>query len=473
MPLVLLVALAAAPASAQATVSPTSAWTQFQADARHTGELDGPQAPYTQKWSLAVKPDGQQGLSAPVISDELGLAVAVGKTSVLGVSLNDGTQRFSLPRAAGPPSAPAIAGAGGRPIVLFTEGGSKAAGTKAGTSTTHDSDLRAVDLTTHKAIWGKPVKLAAPCRSGVTVSGGTAFVGDVKGNVTAVDTATGKTLWTHAVEGPRPPLVAAQGHVILATGAAQGAAPSAAPDLVSLDASTGREQWHTTLGTTGTVTSTPAILGDRVVVEFSDSSNSLTSAFALGDGSQLWSSKFFPTPFFQVTSPAASGGDVVAVDGGGDVRRMDADSGATRWDFALNETPTRAPAVSGDAVLLGLSDGTIDAIDASSGLLVWRSPEANGLVGSIAVGRDMFVAVRGGHSAGLVAYASDPGGELLAEHSPTEVRWPALVGWYALAAVIVVAVLYGLARLALGRLGPATFPDDESQMDDDTGEDES
>jgi len=100
-------------------------------------------------------------------------------------------------------------------------------------------------------------------------------------------------------------------------------------------------------------------------------------------------------------------------------------------------------------------------------VLVWRSEAAGGLIGPIAVGRDVFVAVRGGHAAGLVAYANDPAGSLLAEHSPTEVRWLALVGWYALAAVIVLVVLYGLARLALGRIGPATFPAEENEVQGD------
>ena len=255
--------------------------------------------------------------------------------------------------------------------------------------------------------------------------------------------------------------------MILATGPAQGTAPRTAPDLVALDASTGSEEWHTTLGTAGAVTSIPSISGDRVLVEYSDSASSLTSAFALGDGSELWSSKFFPTPFFPLTSASVTGNDLVAVDGGGDVRRVDGGSGDTQWNFALNTTSLRSPALSGDAVLLGLEDGTIVAIDASSGVLVWRSEAADGLVGPIAVGRDVFVAVRGGHAAGLVAYANDATGSLLAEHSPTEVRWPALIGWYALAAVIVVVVLYALARLALGRLGPATFPEDEDELQGD------
>ena len=427
-----------------------------------TGTAGGPQAPYAKKWSLPVKPDGQQGLSAPVISEDLGLVVALGKTSVLGAALADGAKRFTLARTAGPPSTPAIATVHGTDIVLFTEG-----------SKADDSDLKAVDLKTQKPFWDQPVSLAAPSRSGVTVSDQTAYVCDMTGNVTAVDLATGKKLWTHSVAGSGPPLAVAGGHVILAVGGgiAQATAPTVAPDLVSLAAATGREEWHTTLGTAGVVPSIPSILGDRVVVQVSNTTGSVANAYALGDGSELWSSKFFPTPFFQLTSPASTGGDLAAVDAGGDVRRIDAASGDTQWDYALNQTPLRGPVLSGNAVLLGLSNGSIVAIDASSGLLVWQSAKGDGLVGPLAVAQDVFVAVRGGHSAGLVAYANDPGGALLAEHSPTEVRWAALVGWYLLAAAIVVVVLVLLARLALGRLGPAQFPGDEDenpQDDEDT-----
>ena len=417
--------------------------------------MGGPQAPYAQEWALPVKPEGQQGLSAPVISQDLGLVVALGGTSVLGATLADGTKRFALPRVAGPPSTPAIASVHGADIVVFTEG-----------STADNSDLKAVDTKTQKPLWDQPVSLEAPSRSGVTVSGQTAFVADVQGNVTAVDLTTGKKLWTHAVAGSGPALAAAGGHVILAVGGgvAQTTAPTVAPDLVSLAATTGREEWHSSLGTAGVVPSIPSIIGDRVVVQVSNTSGSVTNAYALGDGSELWSSKFFPTPFFQAASPVATGDDLVAVDAGGDMRRIDGASGGTQWDFALNQTPLRGPVVSGNVVLIGLTNGSIVAIDASSGLLVWRSAQGEGHVGPIAVAQDAFVAVRGGHSAGLVAYANDPGSSLLAEHSPTDVRWAALVGLYLLAAAVVVVVLMLLARLALGRLGPAQFPDDDENV---------
>src|SRR5262249_2958326 len=145
---------------------PASGWAQFQANAAHTGAADGPTPPYRVAWSLPVPPEGEQGLSAPVLSDQLGLVVAAAKTSVLGVGLDDGTKRCSIPRVAGPPASPAIAKVDGHDAVVFTEG-----------STSDNAKLRAVDLGTKHDLWKHPVALPGPSRTGVTVLGSTAIVG--------------------------------------------------------------------------------------------------------------------------------------------------------------------------------------------------------------------------------------------------------------------------------------------------------
>src|SRR5437870_4484868 len=97
------------------------------------------------------------------------------------VSARPSTRAAAAPARQGPPAPAAVAEAGGREILLFTDA------TSDGTA-----ELRAIDLRTRKDAWDAPLPLKSVSRSGVTVEGNTAFLGDADGNVYAVDVATGK-----------------------------------------------------------------------------------------------------------------------------------------------------------------------------------------------------------------------------------------------------------------------------------------
>ena len=174
-----ILCLVAAPAFA-ARAGP---WPQFQGGPSHPGSTDGPAPPYRQAWAFPVAQVGDQAVSPPIIVGDQ--VITVGPTVVYGIDLATGRERWSIPRAAGPTSPPAVASVRGAPVLLYTEG-----------STASDAMLQAVELATRKPAWDSPLALGEESRSGVTVDGDTAFVGDESGRVHAVDVATGSERWS-------------------------------------------------------------------------------------------------------------------------------------------------------------------------------------------------------------------------------------------------------------------------------------
>ena len=91
------------------------------------------------------------------------------------------------------------------------------------------------------------------------------------------------------------------------------------------------------------------------------------------------------------------------------------------WSHQLNEVILRgAPVVSGDAVIVGLADGRLVAVDSASGQLIWQEDLTEGALGAVAISDDALIAVTGGPEAGLVALENDPEGTLVDVPSPTE-----------------------------------------------------
>jgi hypothetical protein len=116
------------------------------------------------------------------------------------------------------------------------------------------------------------------------------------------------------------------------------------------------------------------------------------------------------------------------------------------------------------------------AVGADSGHLVWESEATPGLTGTIALGPDVVVAVKGGKEAGLIAFEPDPEGTLVDLHSPTELDAGTTLSRYAVAAAVVLVGVLVPGRLLRRRLGPADLSggidrDDAGETEDeDEGE---
>ncbi|HET6776547.1 MAG TPA: PQQ-binding-like beta-propeller repeat protein [Actinomycetota bacterium] len=434
------------------------AWPQYQGGPSHPGMADGPPPPYRQSWAVPVAPVGQQGASAPVVAaDE---AIVVGPATVYGIDLSTGQERWTLARAEGPSTTPAVASVKGTAVLLFTEG-----------SSSSDAKLRAVELADRTPAWASPFAIGEQSHSGVTVAGGTAFVGDDAGHVFAVDLATGKELWSVLLnDGVQGPLTVADGTVYtvpqgrLEIGAA--ATPTGTPtpspspspsgqvigeenrlSLVALSASSGEPSWVVPLPAGTFFSSLPIAVGDSVYVAVSDGAfNGELLAVNAADGAVRWVHRGVG-PVWQTSSPTAAGGAVYVADGRGGVWKFDPADGRRLFDFQFNEFIRRSsPVVVGGTALVGVGDGRLVAVDASSGHEVWESRTGPGLVGGIAVAGELVLAATGGLRGGVVAFEPDPQGDLIDVTSPSVADPPRLVGNF----VIALAVMAVLIAVPLG-----------------------
>jgi len=478
--------LMARPALGQAAEPGTGfAWPQFQGGPSHLGVADGPAPPYRQSWTFPVEPLGQQGASAPIVArDE---AIVVGPDAVYGIDLSTGEERWTLARTVGASTTPAVASVKGTTVLLFTEG-----------SSSSDAKLRAVELADRKPAWRSSFALGEESHTGVTVAGDTVFVGDDAGHVFAVDLATGKERWSVLLnDGLQGPLTVAggtlyavpQGRLALGTAATPTvtSAPSASPSpsgsvigepnrvsLVALSASSGDPAWVVPLPVGTFFTSLPLAAEDSVYVAVSDGAlNGELIAVKAADGAVRWVHRGVG-PVWQTSSPTAAGGAVYVADGRGGVWKFDPANGRRLFDFQFNEFIRRSSpvVVGGTAVLVGLGDGRLVAVDSSSGHEVWESPQRAGLMGGIAVASDLILTAKGGLRGGVVALEPDPEADLIDVTSPSVADPTRLVGNFAIALVVMMVLLAVPLGYASRRTGPPEFLGDEPLLDEKDGEGE-
>lgn len=472
-----LVIAGTAVAAIAATAQISSGWSQVQGDAAHTGYVaDSAAPPFKEGWHLTVPlggPASTFGLSAPVV--EGSSVIAVGPDSIVAADLTTGEQLWSVDRDFGPSATPAIAVTGKRRLLIYTEGFGPARLGTSGTPLTaapttspspstsgseaFDSHVTALDLATQAPAWTTPLPLKKVSRTGVTVDGNTAFVGDHDGNVYAIDVATGVLRWTAHAGGFLTNSLAVSGGEVVA--AVQGGR-TVRPHLIAFKESDGSTSWNVEVQGGAVLASSPAIADGHVVIGFSDQT---VRSFELTDGSENWTARL-NSPVFFTGAPAITPDAVLVVDVSGEVYRLDLATGARAWDFALNETVIRSPVVvAGDRVLIASSTGHLSAIDLASGRLVWRSERPAGILRSLTPTSAAVIAVRGGGQPGLVAFVEDPDGRLVSVVSPTELDLSKLLLAFAAAAVPLSLLLVIGGRAALQRMGPAFLDDDEGDGD--------
>lgn len=473
----LVVLAVLAPTTSAQTADP--GWTQLQGGPEHRGwAAEGPEAPFAEAWALEEAiggPVGSSGLSAVAVAD--GIAVTVAPDAVIAVDATTGTERWRIDRAPGPPVPPAIVGEGADASAVFVEGFGPNPPTAATGATptptpaddpdaSGEVDLVAVAVADGQERWR--ADLPSPSRSGVAASDDAVYVGGNDGSVTAVDAATGQLRWTQPVGGSvlGPPSVAGDLVVVSAAGDAETAFVTAALEPVD-----GSVAWRyepaaaTNLGG-GTATADGlayVALDDRTV-----------RAVDLGDGAERWVARlnWIVSP---LSAPAVAADHVVVVDLAGQVYAIDRRTGERLWDHALNVGVVRsAPVVSGTNVLIASASGELLALDLGTGDLVFRSDVADGVLRTLAVAGDRVIGVRAGSRPGLVAFETDPGGELVRIGSPTIADAGTLATNAAIALIPLVVVLLGLGRLLAARMGPAKFtqsaPHDPIEDGDEPGD---
>jgi outer membrane protein assembly factor BamB len=282
-----------------------------------------------------------------------------------------------------------------------------------------DGKVEAFDPASGKTKWSTDLK--ADLSAGPAVGGGRVAVGTSDGQVIALDTA-GKQLWKATVNGEvlAAPLVTAD-RVIVRTVDGR---------LRSLDATNGKEQWSAEepvprLSLRGTAP--PVLAGESVLAGF-DSGKVM--AFALGSGDVLWQSQV-STPrgrselerLADVDSAVhAEGGDGYAVGYQGRVVMFALETGQVWWGRDLSSY--RGLALDTDQLYVATSDGSVVALRRRDGTVLWQQDglKRRGLSAPAVVGNAVVV----GDFEGYLHWLDRDTGKFVAREHPGDERISAM-----------------------------------------------
>lgn len=392
---------------------------------------DSPSPPLKLAWR--GRPDGDARMSSAVLVP--GLAVAVGRTRLFGLDPETGRVLWSdVERVEGPLAPPAIDREAN--LVVFTEGNGPGR-----------TAVVAIDLASRDERWRFSIEDIS--RGGPTIAEGTVFVGSRDRFVYAIEVERGTLRWKKRLESSVEVAPAVSGGRVYA--ASENGA-NGDTRLYALHAATGKVAWsYSPRGVAIGVTS-PTVAAGKVFVGFGDAQ---VRAFDTSTGKLEWSAPvrgFFSFP----SSLAFSGGELYAMDQNGGVYRLDGKTGDLRWDFQFpSYVSWSSPLVLGSTIYVGMDDGTVAGIDASSGHLVWKTRLATGPIGAFVPAGSLLLTTSNSARGALVAFRHDPSGVLRDDPSPTELNLPVALLNFAGSFVLVLGLLVLLFRLVI-RSRPTT-----------------
>lgn len=357
---------------ARAIFAATDPWPMFHGGASHPGRSSssGPRTP-SLRWSTSLgTPCRQAGgvESSPVVTSSGLIIVGCRDGALRAVCLTNGSLAWTAPGAGGEISSPAL---GGDRVFIGQLAGSVAA----------------FAVATGLPLWRTP--LPGPVWSSPTVgSDGGVFVGvegadsgTFLGAVVRLSEVTGAVVWTLPTQaGVRASPAVWSGRVFVGDYSGW---------MYGVDGATGLPVWPAVQAAGDALRSSPAISADGSTL-FVGSYDENIYALSTSSGAPLWQHK---SGNWVESSPAlAANGDPII--GGWDthVLRLVAATGKTRWSVDVGAPVWSSPALSlgggagsiafiGSQSVTGGANGTLWALDADSGALLWKW-EADGSVES-------------------------------------------------------------------------------------------
>jgi outer membrane protein assembly factor BamB len=384
------------------------------------------------------------------------VAVAVGRSTVVGVDPASGGVLWTVQRDSGYLDPPAIGQtSSGETVVVYAQGRLGAR-----------SSVVAMDLDTRRQVWRFPDQegLSQPLRGAPTIQDGAVYVGGHDGFVYALDLTDGTLRWKFRAGGEVAAAIAADGGRVFAVGQDL---KTGSTTLFAIDGSTGQRVWST--GTRGLV---PVVTSPTVAngVLYVGSGNGTLRAYATDTGRTTWSTNLRGV-FLAQPSLARTDDALYVMAATGAVYRIDPATGDRVWDYQFRPTSIRgAPIVVGNFVVLGLDDGTLAAIDVRTGNLAWTTNLAHRTFGPLAPAGDVLIASTVGDDGGsgsLVGFRHVEG-PLTSIESPTKLHLgTALVNAAAGGAAVVAGFLVlfrailrrSASTVSVGQLGGAGAAD--------------
>jgi len=328
----------AAPAGA---VTGSDAAVAYQGDALHDGaQSDVLAPPLTKLWSAGFGGP----TSYPVIAGAVAYVTAATNPSAYGTTLfaldlATGAVRWSAPLG-GTYFWSALAYDGGRVFSLD-----------------YDGQLRAFDAATGGSVWTTQLPGQSAFTSAPTASNGTLYTGGAGsgGTLYAVDETTGAVKWTAPVaNGDESSPVVTSTAVYVSYACEQ---------AYAFDPASGALLWHHTSSCEGGGGRTPVLAGGRLWVrdpvlgnvELDPGTGSAVGSFAAG-----------PAPAF-----SSGAGYFLS---GGVLTAQSLSGGGASWTFSGDGQLDSAPLVANGVVYEGSASGTLFALSALTGAVLWSGP---------------------------------------------------------------------------------------------------
>ncbi len=232
----------------------------------------------------------------------------------------------------------------------------------------HRGDVVALDLATGHTLWR--TRTRAPLSGGTAVGQGLVVVGTSDGRLFALDAASGAERWNVRVSGEvLAPAAISERLIALRTVDGK---------LHALSLADGHELWTfeqqvPKLSLRGT--SRPVLAGDVVLSGFD---NGKVAAVNMSDGAMLWEANIAPPQgrtelerLDDIDSPVSvSHQDVFTVGFQGRVAMLALDSGQIWWSHEASSY--RGLTMDGDTLYMSTADGEIVALRARTGAEIWR-----------------------------------------------------------------------------------------------------
>ncbi|HPQ81880.1 MAG TPA: PQQ-binding-like beta-propeller repeat protein [bacterium] len=214
------------------------------------------------------------------------------------------------------------------------------------------------------SFWNKrPYQFSTPA-----ISGDRLYIGADAGRFYAIEVPRGKKLWDFVTEGPVQSKAAVFEETVYFS--------DTKANVYALDAATGEERWRAKLDTE--VLAEPLISGGRVII--ADMSGRLY-ALDRSTGGQIWhtppADQGIGFSVRRASSPVEGGGLIIVGTQSGGVIAYRSSDGSVAWSKQISDRQTQVndvdskPLVIGGRVYVTSAEGTMAAMDISSGDILW------------------------------------------------------------------------------------------------------